>query len=74
MRSLQYGTLALFGLCALLTVFFQFRIGMKGGQAQREDSEEARQAGERFGRMARVCAVAAAVSLIACMALGAISR
>lgn len=74
MRSLQYGTLALFGLCALLTAFFQFRIGMKGGQAQREASEDARQAGERYGRLARICAIAAAVSLLACMALGAINR
>ncbi|WP_122791062.1 hypothetical protein [Intestinibacillus sp. Marseille-P6563] len=74
MRTLQYATLGLFALFAVLTVFFQFRIGMKDGQAQRENSSEAKQAGERFSHLARSCAVLAAVFLVICMVLGALSR
>lgn len=74
MRTLQLITLALFGVFAALTAFFQLRVGMKGGQAEREESQEASRAGEAYGRRARRCAVAAAAFLVLCMALGALNR
>ena len=75
MRALQLATLGLFGLFAVLTVFFQFRVGMKGGEAARSDgSDSARGAGQKYSRLAGRCAILAAVMLVFCMICGAINR
>lgn len=75
MRTLQLATLGLFGLFAALTAFFQFRVGMKGGEAVRsDDSDSARDAGRKYSRLAGRCAILAAVMLVLCMICGALSR
>ena len=75
MRALQLATLGLFGLFAALTAFFQFRVGMKDGEAARsDDSDSARDAGQKYSRLAGRCAILAAVMLVLCMICGALSR
>lgn len=75
MRILQLITLGLFALFAALTAFFQLRVGMKGGEAERsKDSASARDAGQKYSRLAGRCAVLSAVMLVLCIVCGAVSR
>lgn len=74
MRALQYLTLLLFGVCAVLTAFFQIRTGMKDGEVERKGSEHAATDREKYSRLARLCAILAAVFLVICMIFGALSR
>lgn len=75
MQQVQRIMLCLFVLFAALTVFFQFRAGMKSGEAERIDEKEtAFAAGQRYSRLASLCAVFSAVFLALCIAVGAINR
>ena len=69
-KQLQIGTLILFVLFAVLTVFCQVRCGMLGGQIAR--GEASPEALEQMQAQAKKAAFGALARLLACMLCGAL--
>lgn len=75
MRLMQLVTLGLFALFAILTAFFQLRVGMTSGDAAREHTRADQDpAVGRSRHGAITCAALAGICLAACIVLGALSR
>lgn len=69
-RQLQVGTLALFVLFAVLTLYCQLRCGMLGGAVSR--GEASADELERMQAQGKKAALGALASLAACMLFGAL--
>ena len=77
MRTLQLLTLGLFAISALMTLFFQFRAGMKSGAAERRDPAADKLSdpdAARYAKLAARSAITTAGLLAVCIVLGALNR
>ena len=69
-RQFQIGTLVLFVIFAVLTIYCQLRCGMLGGAITRGESTEDDLA--RMSAQGKRAAIGAVISLAACMVFGAL--